>query len=1456
MAPGFTQEQAWHVDAVGNFGSADTACEAGVEAFKNKYSAFRRTDYSGINMGNNPSSALCLLSGPTTAGDVVDHGATTAITKCHYPEVVKDGTVVRNERYAGRICPVVEQTKCSAQDKNVGNPIRVSSQVKIETSVDWVSPLDERLKISRTYQSNAGYRDLDLSEGLGGLWSLSLLHEVKGQRRWSSGYKFATERYANGEGRVHSYKYTTPLNAENKVRLSTYRGRFKVIFPEGKTVSFAEIPRYSGIKKASKITWPDGYEQTYTYGADNLLETVTDNRNQIVEIQRSAIPDGTNSAVPGLISKIIVGTLAADGTTIPSLELHYAYGTPGGGSTDYHPLKQVALHDASGTFIKVLEGYEYIEKSPNSTSVSSRTYILPKLTKVFDGRVTATGDLQLKSIFEYDEKGRAVSTEHFGGADKVTVSRVENPDGSEKVVVVNPLGKETEYEFTEDNSRLTPVKRLSNVTGVATSHCLGSVRGLEYTPNSGAPEGLVYARIERNGSRTEYERDTRGRIKKKTEDATGSSPRVTTYTWDSTSHRLRTKTTSHLKETYTYDADGLLTNYSQEDVLPLSPNLGDVRTWSYQYTQLANGLKVLSSIDGPGSAASGVQDIETYQYDAHGRLLSSTDASGLTTTVLAMNAFGQPTKVQLPDNTIQTLTYDTEGRVLTFGTEVGGTTTTLTTFSYDAVGQLVEITNQYGKTWQNEFDGARRMVKTTAPDGTITQYTHDLMGNVTSTVISDASGTQTYQSSTEFDKLGRLLRDIRNPNRVWNFTHDVEDNLNSVSDPLGHSETSLFDALNRVSQTTDKAGYVTGFAHNDQDQMTTFTDPRNLSTQFTYNGFGEVVSEVSPDRGSMSYQYNLRGLVTSMTDARGVVSNYEYDDADRLTARRYPATPAEDEVFAYDTLPAGSLAGKGKIVSVSKQGIIETSDYDANSGHLASLTRQIDSTSYVLQTQMDLSGRLEKLTYPSGREILYTYDDLGNVEKIQQILNGQTTDLVTNAVYLSSGLVSGMTYGDGGLQTRTYDTSYRLSEIKDIRAGTTQRHLTYLYDARDDLVTIGDNLNPLLSETYGYTIRQKLDTAAGDYGTLNFDYDGVGNRITLARSTPSGIETDTYVYPSTSNRLSQVQIGGGSNRDMLYDAAGNLISDTRSDGVYSFTYDAANRLQEVARDGVILSEYRYNPAGQMVARVTPGTGEEIHVLHDLSGNRIAEYDATTGQVLIEYIWLDDSPVAAVSGGQVFYLRTDHIGRPDFATDSSGAVVSDTSYKPFGAVHQQSGTGFGLRFPGQVYHWETALHQNWMRDYDPSTGRYIQADPLGLVDGASVYGYALQSPGRYVDPRGEQSNSKSPPRSRLRGPGMCHNQCLAALDDVKIAKKQHRKINGEATCTLRDSPAVLLSKWMKWRQECSARRNARKYCDSSTDPNPRGHQEEIRKACGHARDCAIKSAAVVVVGGGVGIGVGR
>ena len=102
-----------------------------------------------------------------------------------------------------------------------------------------------------------------------------------------------------------------------------------------------------------------------------------------------------------------------------------------------------------------------------------------------------------------------------------------------------------------------------------------------------------------------------------------------------------------------------------------------------------------------------------------------------------------------------------------------------------------------------------------------------------------------------------------------------------------------------------------------------------------------------------------------------------------------------------------------------------------------------------------------------------------------------------------------------------------------------------------------------------------------------------------------------------------------------------------------------------------------------------------------------------------------------------FVRTDHIGRPVFATNTTGTKIWTASYTPFGGVRTTTGTPINARFPGQWFQSESGLHQNWMRDYDPTTGRYLQADPLGLVDGASVYGYARQAPMMYTDPRGEE-----------------------------------------------------------------------------------------------------------------------
>ena len=85
------------------------------------------------------------------------------------------------------------------------------------------------------------------------------------------------------------------------------------------------------------------------------------------------------------------------------------------------------------------------------------------------------------------------------------------------------------------------------------------------------------------------------------------------------------------------------------------------------------------------------------------------------------------------------------------------------------------------------------------------------------------------------------------------------------------------------------------------------------------------------------------------------------------------------------------------------------------------------------------------------------------------------------------------------------------------------------------------------------------------------------------------------------------------------------------------------------------------------------TGETIHAVHDLDGNRLAEYDydASTGSstLIRQYVWMEGRVVAVVEGGQVFFLRTDHIGRPVFATNElGGGKVWEANYLPFGGVH--------------------------------------------------------------------------------------------------------------------------------------------------------------------------------------------
>lgn len=124
---------------------------------------------------------------------------------------------------------------------------------------------------------------------------------------------------------------------------------------------------------------------------------------------------------------------------------------------------------------------------------------------------------------------------------------------------------------------------------------------------------------------------------------------------------------------------------------------------------------------------------------------------------------------------------------------------------------------------------------------------------------------------------------------------------------------------------------------------------------------------------------------------------------------------------------------------------------------------------------------------------------------------------------------------------------------------------------------------------------------------------------------------------------------------------------------------------------------------------------------------------------------------ALASEQVTFYTTDPTGTPLAMTDSTGAVVWQADYRPFGDENSITGSASNnKRFVGKEKDTETGFSYFGARYEDAKTGRFIAVDPVGAVDEKTSktnekmllnpqrlnsYAYGVNNPYRYVDQDG-------------------------------------------------------------------------------------------------------------------------
>ena len=797
-----------------------------------------------------------------------------------------------------------------------------------------------------------------------------------------------------------------------------------------------------------------------------------------------------------------------------------------------------------------------------------------------------------------------------------------------------------------------------------------------------------------------------------------SSTITTTFGYDPFNRRTSVTDPNGLETATSYDALDRVTEVRQ--LGPASPTDDLVTVYTF------DERKDLTRITLPN------QNVIEYGYDAAGRLTSIERKPDASTpgerTLYTLDAVGNRTLEEQQRwvdgspghwETVTSTAYDSSNRCQVDAVRQAPDTPeeAKTTFQYDCDGNLEQVwapdrdPDADPPTTSYAYDVLNRLTTVTqdwepaggTPGSAVTRYGYDVQDHLVS--VEDAEGNTTAYVYSDRDLL----------------THEQADAFATVADPsdpaicppepacnagcgctthsynLHGEEESWTDARGvTVGRTTDALDRVTELdfiddtldVHYDYDtapgscgspsapigRLASITrDGQSIDS--CYDHFGRLVQD-----GELGYTYDENGNRTEIVYPGGVTASYSFDFADRETGLEVttPAGGTTPHAVASGAtyLPAGPLAG-------------------LTLGNGASEIRSFDGKN--APTGIALSGLTGSLP---GRSWTYATDPVGNVTEIVEtadctgggsavVVDPQT--ITTTETFRSCGdLQAGGGFSVESPGAVRFEAEGTIALADGFSVGTGASF-------------VAGGLSELTRRTFGYQPPQDFLTSAdGPWGTLDWTYDKIGNRLSESRD--DGASADGYVYKANGAGgdtpiLDLVNLAVVGTRDYTWDDAGNLNQVAAGANVIDFQLDQASRLAAADRTGSGggVAAFLYDGRGFLrSAAETSGGTSSVAPLYDFAGllHALRRQPTPTDPIDTTYVlYLAGRPVAQLAidgaGAETWtYLTTDHLGTPLAATDEGGEITWQGGFEPFGGDWQAgtmagaSDNGIYLRLPGQ------------------------------------------------------------------------------------------------------------------------------------------------------------------------------